>query len=77
MNYKVFKQIDGRKTYVAVVNATYSDKQVMQIAKAHFKCKSDEIVFERGGIIDNDLYLDSTPGIYPKKFVTCRVAYRK
>lgn len=78
--FKVFKAINGRKSYLAFTNVALKEDAVRKIALQKFKCRTDEIVVEDGFIIGNDLYLDSTPGIEPKFTTTkkiCWVAYRK
>ena len=78
--FKVFKAIEGRKTYLAFTNIALKEDAIRKIAVQHFKCRADKIAVESGFYIGDDLYLESTPGIEPKftkiKHI-CWVAYRK
>ena len=66
-NYKVFKQIGGRKIYFTV-EMTYpiqSEEQAIEIADRYFKAGKKNLVCQEGRVIDNDLYLASSEGKYP------------
>lgn len=66
-DYKVFKQIGGRKTYVAVEIAypIQTESQAIEIAKKYLKESRNNLICEAGRVIGNDLYLKSTKGKYP------------
>jgi len=66
-DYKVFKQIGGRKTYVAVEIAypVQTESQAIEIARKYLKESVNNLNCELGRVIGNELYLKSSNGKYP------------
>lgn len=64
---KICQQINGRKVYVAVdMDEALSNFQAVRIANQHFKESASKLKCEIGRVIGDSLYLDDSPGEYPK-----------
>ena len=82
MNYQIFKQIGGRKTYWTVENDGYATiDEAIAGADKYFKAGRNNLDWELGRVIGDDLYLDSTRGDYPYEMGVLNyrviVVYRK
>ena len=66
--YRLYKQIGGRKTYLAVEMDSFiaSDADTaLSIADEYFKAGKKNLICTTGRVIDKDLYLAETKGEYP------------
>lgn len=66
-DYKVYKQIGGRKSYVAIEIAypIQTESQALEIADRYLKSGKDNLTCELGRVIGDELYLKSSKGNYP------------
>ena len=65
--YEIYKQIGGRRIYVAVdMDISVSNTDAISIADGYFKAGKNNLSCTTGRVIDKDLYLDESKGKYPK-----------